>query len=42
MVKILEDVYEMLSDPRTMYGIDMWGLDGGWKESDTINGRLVK
>jgi hypothetical protein len=28
-VKILENVYEMLSESRTMYGIEMWSLEGG-------------
>jgi hypothetical protein len=27
-MKILENVYEMLSESRTMYGIKIWGLDG--------------
>jgi hypothetical protein len=25
-----------------MYGIDMWGLDGGWEESDKIYSRVCK
>jgi hypothetical protein len=29
-VKTLENVYEMLSESRTMYGIEMWGLEGRW------------
>jgi hypothetical protein len=27
-VKILENIYEMLSKSGTMYGSEMWGLDG--------------
>jgi hypothetical protein len=41
-VKILENVYEMLSESRTMYGIEMWGLEGGWKEIDNIQSRFCK
>jgi hypothetical protein len=32
----------MLSECRTMYGIEMWGLDGGWKEIDKIHSRFCK
>jgi hypothetical protein len=41
-VRILENVYEVLSESRTMYGIEMWGLDGGWKEIDKIYSRFCK
>jgi hypothetical protein len=39
-VKISENVYEMPRESRTIYGIGMWGLDGGWKEIDTIHSRF--
>jgi hypothetical protein len=41
-VTTLENVYEMLSESRTMYGIEMWGLEGGWKEIDKIHARFCK
>jgi hypothetical protein len=41
-VKIVENVYDMLSESRTMYGIEMWGLEGGWKEIDNIHSRFCK
>jgi hypothetical protein len=41
-VKILENVCEMLSESRTMYCIEMLGLDGEWKYIDKIHSRLCK
>jgi hypothetical protein len=41
-VTTLENVYEMLSESRTMYGIEMWGLEAGWKEIDKIHARFCK
>jgi hypothetical protein len=41
-VKISENVYEMLSESRTMYGREMWGLDGGWDETDQIHSRFCQ
>jgi hypothetical protein len=31
-VATLENIYEMLCESRMMYGIEMWGLEGGWKQ----------
>jgi hypothetical protein len=41
-VKILENIYEMLSESRTMYGIKMRGLDEGLKEIDKIHSRFCR
>jgi hypothetical protein len=41
-VKILENVHEMLSESRMMYGVEMWGLEGGWQEIDKILSRFCK
>jgi hypothetical protein len=41
-VKILENVYEMLCESITIYGIEIWGIDGRWKETDRIYSRLCK
>jgi hypothetical protein len=41
-VKILENVYEMLSESRTMYGIEMRGLEVRWKEIDKIHSIFCK
>jgi hypothetical protein len=41
-VKFLENVYEMLSESRTMYGIEMWVLEGGWTEINKIHSRFCK
>jgi hypothetical protein len=41
-VKISENVYETRSEFRTMYGIEMWVIDGGWKEIDKIHSRFRK
>jgi hypothetical protein len=41
-VKILDNLYEMLSESRTMYGIEMWGPEGEWKEIDKIHSRFCE
>jgi hypothetical protein len=41
-IKTLENVYEMLSESRTMYGIEICGLEGGWNEIDKICSRFCK
>jgi hypothetical protein len=41
-VKILENVYKILSEYRTMYGIEMWGPHRGWKGIDKIHSRFHK
>jgi hypothetical protein len=33
-------MYEMFSESRAMYGINIWGLDGGWKETNKIRSRF--
>jgi hypothetical protein len=41
-VKMLANVYKILSESRTMCGIEMWCLEGGWKEIDKIHSRFCK
>jgi uncharacterized protein YuzE len=41
-VKILENVYITLSESRTMCGIEIWGLQEGWKETGKIESRFRK
>jgi hypothetical protein len=37
-VKILENIYRMLSDSRMMHAMEEWGSDGKQKEIDKIHG----
>jgi hypothetical protein len=41
-VTTVENIYEMLCESRMMYGIEMWGLEGGWKQIDNIHSRFCK
>jgi hypothetical protein len=41
-VKVLENIYEMLCESRMMYCIEMWDLEGGWKQIDKIHSRFCK
>jgi hypothetical protein len=43
-VKLLENVYEMVCESRMMYeyGVEIWGVEEGWKEIDKIHGRMCK
>jgi hypothetical protein len=36
-VKVWEDMRETLSEFTMTHGAEVWGLDGGWKETDGIN-----
>jgi hypothetical protein len=40
-VATLENIYEMC-ESRMMYGVQMWGLEGGWKQIDKIHSRFCK
>lgn len=31
MIKILLNVYEMIQEVRLLYGIEIWGLEEGWR-----------
>jgi hypothetical protein len=31
-VEMLENIYEMVCESKIMYGIEIWGLNGAWKE----------
>jgi hypothetical protein len=41
-VKVLENIYEMISESSMMYGIELWGVYDAWKEIDKIHGRFCK
>jgi hypothetical protein len=41
-VKVLENIYEMVSESSMMYGIELWGVYDAWKEIDKIHGRFCK
>jgi hypothetical protein len=41
-VKMLENIYEMISESSMMYGIEFWGVYDAWKETDMIHGRFCK
>jgi hypothetical protein len=30
-VKLLENVYRMVCESRVMYGVEIWGVEEGWK-----------
>jgi hypothetical protein len=36
-VKILENIYKMLSESRMIHAMEMWGSDGEEKEIDKIH-----
>jgi hypothetical protein len=35
-VQMLETINEMACESKIMYGIEVWGLDGAWKEVDKV------
>jgi hypothetical protein len=39
-VKILENLYEILNTSRMMLRVDVWGLQGGGRETDKIHRRF--
>jgi hypothetical protein len=41
-VKLLENVYEMVCESRMMFGVEIWGVCEGWKETDKIHGRMSR
>jgi hypothetical protein len=41
-VKLLGNVYEMVYESRMMYGVEIWGIEEGWKQIDKIHGRMCK
>jgi hypothetical protein len=41
-IKMLENIYEMISESSMMYGIGLWGVYDAWKEIDKIRGRFCK
>jgi hypothetical protein len=36
-VKVLEQVYDALVDSRMMTGVEIWGLEDGWKEIKKVH-----
>jgi hypothetical protein len=41
-VQMLENIYEMVCKSKIMYGIEIWGLDGAWKEVDKVHSVFCK
>jgi hypothetical protein len=41
-VEMLENVYEMACESKIMYGIEVWGLNGAWKEVDKVHSIFCK
>jgi hypothetical protein len=41
-VKMLENIYEMISESSMMYGIELRGVYVAWKEIDKIHSRFCK
>jgi hypothetical protein len=41
-VATLENVYGMLCESRMLYGVEIWGLEGGWKHIDRIHSKFCK
>jgi hypothetical protein len=35
-VKVLEQVYNALVESRMMTGVEIWGLEDGWKEMEHV------
>jgi hypothetical protein len=34
---MLENIHEMACESNIMYGIEIWGLNGAWKEVDKVH-----
>jgi hypothetical protein len=41
-IKMLENIYEMISESSMVYGIELWGVYDAWKEIDKIHSRFCK
>jgi hypothetical protein len=41
-VQMLENTYEMVCESKIMYGIEIWGLNGAWKEVDKVHSIFCK
>jgi hypothetical protein len=39
---MLENMYEIVRESKSMYGIEMWGLSEAWKELDKAHSRFCK
>jgi hypothetical protein len=39
-VKMLENIYEMMSESSIMYGTELWGVYDAWKQTDKIHDRF--
>jgi hypothetical protein len=39
---MLGNVYEMVCEAEFMYGIEVWGLSGAWKDLDKVHSSLFK
>jgi hypothetical protein len=41
-VKMLENIYEMISECGMMYGTELWGVHDAWEETDKIHGKFCE
>jgi hypothetical protein len=41
-VEMLENIYEMVCESKIVYGIEVWGLNGAWKEVDKVHSIFCK
>jgi hypothetical protein len=41
-IQVLENIYEMVCESKIMYGIEVWGLNGAWKEVDRVHSIFCK
>jgi hypothetical protein len=41
-LELPEYVYEMITESKMMYGVQVWGLEEVWKETDKIHERFCK
>lgn len=41
-VKVLENLCELLGGCRMIYSFELWGLEGGWQETDKNHSRFCK
>jgi hypothetical protein len=41
-VEILDNVYEMIIESKMTYGVETWGLEEAWEETDKIHRRFCK
>jgi hypothetical protein len=41
-IQMLENLYEMVCELQIMFSIEIWGLNGAWKEVDKVHSVFCK